>query len=357
MSLHSYEDLSAIQLLVHNLNLLGFDPQHDASSSVTFDTNLFTHQANSINHHAFECISYFLFWQLDPAQTKVKFASCWPIDEHSTSGRNFRMTVYQWLLELQDQGPLSRLPTLHQSYFETCQGDTLTYIIMSFSILVLQTVIDRDLADPKGRPIQLTPSYNNNNMDSTSTMNSNTVQVERASPTIPTGDPAAIEKQLHGAIQALAHYTYQQETDFSKWVKKARGKAITLKQQIDSEKSQSVPDLDQRHNNKSNAPNLASLRNRIATLRDDQQRKHQKQQLLRQQERQSDNSSQKKWTPLEETILQNANEFEQMQALLLNGSSDIVDRTTQEGHHRFTLPSLTSPGKNNNNIDFDIIPN
>ncbi|ORZ18439.1 HAUS augmin-like complex subunit 6 N-terminus-domain-containing protein [Absidia repens] len=294
MPLHSYEDFSPIQLLLHNLDLLGFDPKHDASSSVfqniTFDTNLFTHQADSTNHRAFECISYFLFWRLDPTQTKVKFSSCWPINEQTASGRVFRMTAYQWFLELQDQGPLSRLPILHRSYFETCQGDTLTYIIMCFSVLVLQTVIDRDLADPKGRPIRLTPSYD------TSTRNSNTIQVKRAPPTIPTGDPAAIEKQLHGAIQALAHYTYQQENDFSKWVERARGKAITLKQQIDSEKCRSPTGHDQPHNKTSNPlTNLASLRNRIATLRDDQ-----KQELHRQQERQSDKSSQKKWTPLEE---------------------------------------------------------
>jgi hypothetical protein len=209
-----YHDLSSIELLLDNLALLGFDPNHDASIPVfeklIFDTTLFATSDHNNNRRAFECISYFLFAHLDRDQTHTRFASCWPIQDHSSTGRVYRMISYRWLLELWEQRWLLGPVTLRRSHFETCaDGAALTDIMMSLSVLVLQTVIDRELADPKGRPLRLLPASVDIGYDS-------------------------MEDNLDKAIQALAHYCKQQKDNFSTWTLRARDRVRGLQQRLDS---------------------------------------------------------------------------------------------------------------------------
>lgn len=210
-----YHDLSSIELLLDNLTLLGFDLKHDASSPVfeklIFDTTLFATSDHNNNRRAFECLSYFLFTRLDHEQTQTRFASCWPIQDHTSTGRVFRMVTYHWLLELWEQRWLLGPVTLRRSQFETCgDGAALLDITVSLSVLVLQTVIDRDLADPKGRPLRLLPASVDKSDDS-------------------------IEDSLDEAIQALAHYCRQQKDDFATWTLEARDKVRGMQRRLDSE--------------------------------------------------------------------------------------------------------------------------
>ncbi|KAI8082741.1 HAUS augmin-like complex subunit 6 N-terminus-domain-containing protein [Halteromyces radiatus] len=226
MSIEHYSALSPIQLFLQNLDLLGFEPQRDACDQafqhLIFDTSLY--QPNTDNTRAFECTSYFLFKKLDPVETKTKFASCWPIQEYSPLARTYRMTAYQWLVELKERQLLLGPISLRRSYFESCPGhEAFISIMLSLSILTLQTVIDRDYADPNGKPIRLIPSYKNvGNID------------ERLP--LPNENPETVQYSLQTAIQALSTYVQQQKHDFIVSTNKSIANATLLKQAIDTQR-------------------------------------------------------------------------------------------------------------------------
>ncbi|KAI8335130.1 hypothetical protein BC941DRAFT_431313 [Chlamydoabsidia padenii] len=203
--MNSYQGLSSIELLLDNLNLLGFDPIQDATNPLfqhlTFDTTLFTNNTN--NDRAFECLSYFLFNKLSPDHTRFAI----PIQV----GRTYRMVAYRWLLELKEQGWLMTSMTLRQCDFETCP-DSILGVLVSLSILVLQTVMDRELTDPSGRPLRLLP------------------------------EQQVVGNDLKMAIRSLAHYSLQQQDDFKTWVGKSRDKAMGLQRRMDRMK-RPRPDL------------------------------------------------------------------------------------------------------------------
>ncbi|ORX42800.1 hypothetical protein DM01DRAFT_315772 [Hesseltinella vesiculosa] len=220
-----YQHSALSQVFFDNLNLLGFDRRlhayDDIFKDLVLDEHLFSHpkvaadapdaqqQANETianNRLAFECTSHFLFTRLEPLRASQMFSSCWPFQYHRTDSLAYRKKARYWLQAL-DPCLIGPQHMVAQCDFVRCHGDMFLLMMVSFSTYVLQTILDRDLADPRGKPIRLTQQ----------------------------ADVASVSQAtLTTAILELSKFTHQKKVDLTSFVHQTEKRAGLLKRRLDT---------------------------------------------------------------------------------------------------------------------------
>lgn len=128
------------QTFFTTLLYLGFDPEHmEAKHQIKFHKDMFLKP----NRKAFEVVSHFLFFNLDPVLCKERFRSCWPIFDKKQE-REFRKACCDWLKDISIEYSEARFPQIVPSIFLSPGGDKFCILYLSFSRYVLKKVIIRE---------------------------------------------------------------------------------------------------------------------------------------------------------------------------------------------------------------------
>ncbi|KAI8075277.1 HAUS augmin-like complex subunit 6 N-terminus-domain-containing protein [Gongronella butleri] len=199
-------------LFLDNLQLLGFDQKQHASDEffhgVSLDNRVFANEHDAVvNALAFECTSHFLFTRVDPLRSTTLFRGCWPFQDYERDSRRYRQCAREWLLALEAQSDLVGLQVpVAACDFAICSGNGFLVLMVAFSTYALQLVLDRDLADPRGKPIRLSARTN-----------------------------AVPLAQIAAAIPEIAKYTHQRRREFMTMTTSIAKHVAVMRQRIDTQ--------------------------------------------------------------------------------------------------------------------------
>eukprot|EP01104_Vermistella_antarctica_P007558 TRINITY_DN1853_c0_g1_i2.p1 TRINITY_DN1853_c0_g1~~TRINITY_DN1853_c0_g1_i2.p1 ORF type:complete len:531 (-),score=85.67 TRINITY_DN1853_c0_g1_i2:81-1673(-) len=122
-----------------SLVLLGFDPRkNEEKYGIPFNSEMFSRG----NGKGMEIVLYFFFLRLQPAKTKERFRSIWPIYD-KTQSRDFKKAAFDILQSLERSGDLPP-NTVRLSNLQTAGGDRFVTMLWHLSSLTLETVLRRE---------------------------------------------------------------------------------------------------------------------------------------------------------------------------------------------------------------------